>query len=1110
MPDNSPEGAPHILISAWGDPIEHVMMTKKSPTADLARVPDRSAILERQSQPGGADLLIQLLDAVKQYFESSWLDVRAPKLSRGQDSPDKTQSFVERTFVQLARFPYATKGNQTAIQQHEDRQWWHDRMVEIYDLLTQLPLPVENESITEDQWPRLENNHISSQLKSTWIQLSDRHGRAPWRIDKFLGRSPTMPEDCDPSRFKFPTLHPKHQSQIEILNIVDHGCLVRTGETTEHYCDSHWRPCLHGEVAKNEFELANEDEESKKAHDKAAKKRLAEAKWIIYRLSAPLRTQDEKLRDLLNELLSDPTYSEKLILILSADALREAGMFISSRHSWEKVTADIHWGLRNHRTASELSKARHLIISFDSAGCVHDFSPADQWQGERSDSHDERVTTLYYDPNGLERFWLDQHPGLMVGRTYCLASAIAFSLALDAQDPRAQTSDDGETEETPGRRALLSIRKGIFAGLSSNRDMHRFGYAISDATTKDSKARAARLPRGWPVDITAASLAYHIRRLWRPKNSHPSLIQARNRDTPTVPIDGDYNRPTAYLDFNYARFENSAPYEWSILKSKGYSESLELAREIVRRGVGALEAIGAPIGVFGKLRIVERKEIEEIRTLRRLIIEYHERGAVSRPLSLAVFGPPGSGKSFAVKQIAESTNIPNVAILECNLSQYASPHELAAFFHKIRNSVLEGQLPIVIWDEFDCSVGTNSLYWLKFMLAPMQDGQFFENGVAHPLGKVVFVFSGGVFRSMADPLEAVAQAQHRDVGSDARDAEPAQDRRSATEVADEDDREESGDGGEGAPEGDGDYKSKFPTMPGAGIVAGTSSNIRSVKLPDFMSRLSGFAHIRGVDPADPWDGDHSYILRRSLLLRTFLEPFGQLRTHAGDIAINEYVLFAFLTVSRYRHGARSIEALVNTSILSNEREYFSSSLPPRMQRVLHCDSFDFGRLQVFKTFVECCEKTIDDLKDPSASDHAADALKNFGSVIDSLYGWLRASGKGYSLDSSKYEHLQTTEAFMKLPEWERLPETQQEAFITGPDASVKAQEVATEMTLFIAQCQKDDARGCSERMLDGKEITKIKELQERLGTDFVNQLATFLITIQQRMGVRVVTSHRRT
>lgn len=71
-------------------------------------------------------------------------------------------------------------------------------------------------------------------------------------------------------------------------------------------------------------------------------------------------------------------------------------------------------------------------------------------------------------------------------------------------------------------------------------------------------------------------------------------------------------------------------------------------------------AIYTPIRTFGNLTLIERDEIEGLHSIRNLMRGYTERQErdepLQRPISLAVFGPPGSGKSFTVKQIASDIN----------------------------------------------------------------------------------------------------------------------------------------------------------------------------------------------------------------------------------------------------------------------------------------------------------------------------------------------------------------------------------------------------------------------------------------------------------------------
>lgn len=111
--------------------------------------------------------------------------------------------------------------------------------------------------------------------------------------------------------------------------------------------------------------------------------------------------------------------------------------------------------------------------------------------------------------------------------------------------------------------------------------------------------------------------------------------------------------------YSRARFSfnlnDGAASGWSLMRESLLTPgpAYDLARLTALRGPIALENV--PHLKIGKLLTVDRHEIETLRQLVQLIRRYDLHDPGKKPLSIGVFGPPGAGKSFAVKEIASKT-----------------------------------------------------------------------------------------------------------------------------------------------------------------------------------------------------------------------------------------------------------------------------------------------------------------------------------------------------------------------------------------------------------------------------------------------------------------------
>lgn len=313
---------------------------------------------------------------------------------------------------------------------------------------------------------------------------------------------------------------------------------------------------------------------------------------------------------------------------------------------------------------------------------------------------------------------------------------------------------------------------------------------------------------------------------------------------------------------------------------------LAVAQRIVLRGTDELFR-HVPICRYRALSTVDRDEIENYHTIKGLLDEYiynydhRSEGEYPKPISVAVFGPPGSGKSFGVRQIALSRG--RFAITSLNLSQYSTVAELFAAMHQALQCSSD-KIPLVFFDEFDSELNGVNRGWLKYFLAPMQDGEYTMDGCQYPVRGAVFVFAGGTASSFRGFLPG-------------NDPEKTQE-------------------------------------------------FKAVKGPDFVSRLKGILNIKGPNMNTVTDRKH--IIRRAMLLRDVVMKSVPGICHDGTAEISRGLLSSLLRVSEYRHGSRSIEFILGMSRLAGASRYTPSCLPLAAQLDIHLDVQDFMRKLSFE------------------------------------------------------------------------------------------------------------------------------------------------------------------
>lgn len=389
-----------------------------------------------------------------------------------------------------------------------------------------------------------------------------------------------------------------------------------------------------------------------------------------------------------------------------------------------------------------------------------------------------------------------------------------------------------------------------------------------------------------------------------------------------------------------------------------------------------LPVSGSTLGMFPgfaikKLFTIDRRDTQSYRDIRERLIGFQESDA-HKPLNLLVVGGPGSGKSFAVKEILSGVyeGKKEIAFLEYNLASFAQDASaITSAFLEIQNVSLQDKLPVVFWDEYDTSVEGTKLAWLPTFLGPMQDGKFFMGQSSRYLPKCVFIFAGSVF-SRFDQIRLLDRLLDTDIIKLSKEFEfcsgaKLADKQSTT-IAQSIQPNQSEKQLLVAVKGKTEVFVKLPC---------TKDDWLKAKGRDFKSRITGMVDIGTVDwPTQDEivfglrEDDDAWFFRRAAAVRNCFEMQAKhLLNKDDELQISNETLFAFLTVDNFDHGYRSIESLVRMSSLHGRAIADGSVVPSESQVRAHSQT-DFFHPKDEKTYIEIAQKfeeaytAVDNLK----------------------------------------------------------------------------------------------------------------------------------------------------
>jgi hypothetical protein len=653
---------------------------------------------------------------------------------------------------------------------------------------------------------------------------------------------------------------------------------------------------------------------------------------VIWHTRSPF-TSDGSASNPLLDYLATPDLAERTIAIVNYNCLRNSGISLRFDCSYETSISELMRCCKDP-PFSKLLLFPHVLIRYD-YGIMH----VSTKKMNNADPNDHSRCLAGVDIHSINSGRFQVRPdrdGVVTGTTPLLITGILRELGLLLMNGKSIADFLKVTNDVkhPTIANSTILDRAIDVGLILASIRARIGYG---PVTSDNAKRAF-----FAKEVTTAKAYEHMI-----KDALQAVKTLKDHETaplppppigppagsvqidPAAPLYSSIE-PLSRFSIDPSIFNAANPATVSRLNHLGTKEVFQLGAthekdrefsqvlyDVVRHGINkvlkrkahlntAIEpSVITPVVSAGDaFRSLDAGDIESFLSLRTLVEKYVTTPDWKKPLPFAVFGPPGSGKNTIIKELVGGIHgCTYDRSLDINLSQYDSVGVLSKFFHQIQDATHRGIIPVVVVDEFDSTLAKDKVGWLKYFLMPLQDGIFVSDGHTYHIGRSVIVFAGGVSSTYES------------------------------------------------------FLSEFRWQ-------------RSAKVPDFVSRLKGYFNVQGVDLVgetafkDISDlavrNDCVLLKNRSTKLRRAIILRGLLKAHMPTIfdsatdeaEVADGVLHAFLAISSFAHGVRSMEAIIQMSKGSTGASGFQpSSLPSAEQLQLHVNAAEF-----LKASVEPCVK----------------------------------------------------------------------------------------------------------------------------------------------------------